>query len=263
MNEREKPLDDAPGAIYRTLPREEPPSAIDSAVLDAARRSVERRPNRRWGASLAAAAVLVLAVGVTFRVADERPDEQSKPVTAPPANPTAAKIEAPKSPAPGGPTPPLVKPVDGRPAVIAAKPQVAESVQPEREHRGAESDPGVSPVARQERTMAASASGAVVEAPPPTGTAAAPSVAASAPSSQFAPSRRADTAPAMAKSASSESNLAAAPAPQSPEAWLERIVALRARAQHKEADESYAEFRQRFPGYTIAPEMLLKIAPPR
>ena len=41
-------------------------------------------------------------------------------------------------------------------------------------------------------------------------------------------------------------------------AWLKR-----ARARHKEADDSYAEFRRRFPNYAIPPEKLLKIAPPR
>ena len=49
MSEPDKPLDEALGALYRGLPRDEPPAAIDAVVLEAARRSVER-PSRKWGA---------------------------------------------------------------------------------------------------------------------------------------------------------------------------------------------------------------------
>lgn len=66
----------------------------------------------------------------------------------------------------------------------------------------------------------------------------------------------------LSKSASAESSLASAAA-QAPEAWLERIAQMRAQGRHKEADESYAEFRRRHPDYAIAPQMLEKIASPR
>ena len=97
--------------------------------------------------------------------------------------------------------------------------------------------------------------------------------AAAAPAS--APSQRADSAPPaaapgaaaarspmMAKSAASEASLAGA-AVRTPEQWIERILELRTQGRDKEAAESYADFRRRYPGYTVAPEVLRKIAPPR
>jgi len=71
-----------------------------------------------------------------------------------------------------------------------------------------------------------------------------------------------------ATQASSTGNLASAGAPAapkaaSPEAWLERIADLRVQGRHKEADESYAEFRLRYPEYKPSEEMLRRIAPPR
>ena len=68
--------------------------------------------------------------------------------------------------------------------------------------------------------------------------------------------------------ASSSGNLASRPASPaakalSPEAWLERIADLRAQGRHKEADESYAEFRRRYPDYVIPAEKMQKVAPPR
>jgi len=66
----------------------------------------------------------------------------------------------------------------------------------------------------------------------------------------------------LSKSASAESSLASAAA-QSPEAWLERVAQLRAQGRHKEAEESFAEFRRQHPDYVITPQMLQKIAPSR
>ena len=65
-----------------------------------------------------------------------------------------------------------------------------------------------------------------------------------------------------AKSGAEASSLASG-APLLPEAWLERIVELRAKSRHKEADESYAEFRRRYPDYAIPAETLQKISPLR
>jgi len=57
---------------YRELRREVPSAALDKKVLTAARSAVAPRSfARRWAAPLAAAAVLVLAVGVTMQVQRE------------------------------------------------------------------------------------------------------------------------------------------------------------------------------------------------
>jgi len=49
--------------------------------------------------------------------------------------------------------------------------------------------------------------------------------------------------------------------PETPEQWLERIARLRAAGQAREADESYAAFKRRYPDYRISDEMRARIAP--
>ena len=84
---------------YRELAREEPPRALDDAILAAARRELETRPaplvaptgRRRWTVPVAAAAVIVLSAVLTLHVQREQPDaELSAP---PPAPPVARKDE--------------------------------------------------------------------------------------------------------------------------------------------------------------------------
>lgn len=89
---------------YRELPREEPPRALDDAILSASRRALVRR--RRWAVPLAAAAAITLAVAVTLQVRHDRPAEEVDAVS--PAmklqeapEPEAAKAErARRSPQP-------------------------------------------------------------------------------------------------------------------------------------------------------------------
>jgi hypothetical protein len=56
---------------YRELGGEEPPPALDQAILAASRRSALSR--RRWYVPLAVAAAAVLAVGIALHVERERP----------------------------------------------------------------------------------------------------------------------------------------------------------------------------------------------
>ena len=77
---------------YRELPREEPPRALDDAILAASRRAVQRR---RWYVPLAAAAVITLAVAVTLHVQHDRPGEEVDAVS-----PAMKVQEAPKAEAP-------------------------------------------------------------------------------------------------------------------------------------------------------------------
>ena len=75
---------------YRELPREEPPAALDAAIRAHARRALGRR--RRWYVPAAAAAILVLAVAVTWQIEREQPDLVAV-TSAPPAPPTAVVEE--------------------------------------------------------------------------------------------------------------------------------------------------------------------------
>ena len=94
--------DDYLSRRYRELAREEPPRALDDAILAAARREVEARPaplvaptgRRRWFVPVAAAAVIVLSAVVTLHVQREQPDPE---LAAPQMTqaPAARKDEAP------------------------------------------------------------------------------------------------------------------------------------------------------------------------
>jgi resuscitation-promoting factor RpfA len=97
--------------LYGTLPREEPPPALDAAVLAAARRAVAPRSlARRWGAPVSIAAVLVLVVGVTLEMQREEPGVATSVAPSPPAPeakrgaPAAADaLEAATAPRPAAP----------------------------------------------------------------------------------------------------------------------------------------------------------------
>jgi hypothetical protein len=81
------PRDDDLVALYRQLPRAEPPAALDAAVLAGARAAVRpRRP--AWLAPVAAAAAMVLAIGVGWQLRHE-PLRETTPAAAPATAPTA------------------------------------------------------------------------------------------------------------------------------------------------------------------------------
>src|ERR1700674_2597012 len=86
---------------YRELPREEPSSTLDTAILAASRRAIARpSASRRWAMPVSVAAVLVLAVGVTIRMQQEQPGiETAVPEYSQPAAP-AAGPETPPIPSP-------------------------------------------------------------------------------------------------------------------------------------------------------------------
>lgn len=270
MDERDKPMNDAPGVTYRSLPREEPPAALDAAILAAARGSVERPAGNRWAKPAAIAAVLVLSVGVTLRIAEERPEVQLQPAVPPP--PASVAV------------PPPAEPID-RPAPPAASslPEKTPARQPKAQAVPAEKRELAAPSAEGRAEVASSASERADNAPqaservaaPPT----APSAAAS-PSTVFVPSPRADSAQSAPAQVSPSAGASGAPAAlaersatrsaarpavpaEAPEAWLKRIVELRAQGRDREADESLAEFRRRHPGYAIPPELLKAIEPAR
>ena len=94
--------DDDLSRRYRELAREDPPSALDDAILAAARRELETRPaplvaptgRRRWSVPIAAAAVIVLSAVVTLHVQREQPDPELGGVPQPQPPAAARKDEA-------------------------------------------------------------------------------------------------------------------------------------------------------------------------
>ena len=99
---------------YRELAREEPPSALDAAIIGSAHRAV-RRPRSRSVGALSIAAVLVLAFGVTLRMQHEEPGvETSMPQPQPHApatvSPPPPEAQAPReAPRPAAPKPRVEK----------------------------------------------------------------------------------------------------------------------------------------------------------
>jgi hypothetical protein len=230
-DERDPKVSDA----YRELGAEEPPRALDEAILAAARREAGARPGspgrgspNRWYAPLAAAAVLVLAVAVTLHLQSEQPDivepvPAAKEAAAPPAAaPPAAKAEV-QGNVPSKPARPK--------ATAAARPSAPEPFPANRadDARGSAAS-AAGALSRQADERSARDEGAAARAP------------------QAAP------APMMAKRAAAQAELA-----ETPERELERIAELRKRGRHDEADKALAEFRKRYPEFRIPEETRARV----
>jgi len=243
-------------SAYRALGAEEPPRALDEAVLAASRRAAKVHPaplvaptgRRSWSVPLAAAAVLALAVGVTVHMQIEQPGidglppagERDRPEAVARSSPPPAKAEKPAiaaaaPPAAMGET--RAKPAPKTEAPSPAREMTAQSAEadqgtrPERELRMAEERAKSS----SDRSLAG-ARDMATEAP------AAPAPQAAAPA-------------ALAKRADAAGQAAA----ESPERELERIADLRKQGRHDEADKALAEFRKRHPDIKIPAAMLERV----
>lgn len=231
---------------YRALDREEPPRALDEAILSAAHGEVETHPaplvaptaRRRWYVPLAAAAVIVLSVVVTLQMQREQPDAE---LGAPPPSPPALQKDA----------VPAAPPAPAAPKAEAPRDKAAES-------RAAP------PAAAAPRRPVAPASQAFQEKPFPgsagsEGSVAAPPGRAAAPSQ--APEARRLLERDRPSGVSADALSKRAEETEPPERWLERIAALRREGKAKEADELYAEFRRRYPEYRIPDAMRDQVLP--
>jgi len=233
---------------YREASREEPPAALDAAILAAAKQqaATPRRPARaswvRWMAPASALATLLVGVSVALLMQREQPEI---------IDDTAVRPSAPR---PQRPQP------EGTSETAKAK-AADRAAERKEAPAAAASAPALAP------PLPAAKSPAQVPAPvvqAPRSAEAAPPAAQAFP----AESRAKVGAPAMAResnvagdSASAELG-AAAPAaagklaPQrSPEAWLEEIKRLKREGRDKEAAEQLAEFRKAYPAYAV-PESL-------
>jgi hypothetical protein len=254
---------------YGDLGREEPPAALDAAILAAARR---RRV--RWHAPAAAAAALVLAVGVALVVQREAPRKpveiamspQVIPAPAPPAAPAAEREQAAARAAPGKPVSGLAPgaKTEGRvarapaaePAPDPRRERMAEASKPADEARAAAPAPAA-PAPPSERVVLPSGGGSVKDGYV-VGESSVPLGATSGRSDRADPGAADDrSAPAVAGALRS----APAKAAESPEDWLERIAKLREAGRGDEADESLAAFRRRYPDYEIPKPLRARVLP--
>jgi hypothetical protein len=280
MAERDDLRDPRVSAVYRTLGEDRPPEALDAAILAASRRAVgagPRRPGfslRRWALPVSVAAVVVLTMSLVVRVQLERPDLESA-ARMPAAPPAAEKKAAPRDAK--AEVDNLSKRSEARLPEPKAK---ASSVAP------AASAPAPEATQRERQTLRPPAAPAPAAAPPARALVAEPRAPRSAPAQAAAPSQLGAASTVQPGAASSVAGARAdhpssgdaasagravpsaaledrarASAEQagkkdeSPRDWLERIARLRREGRAKEADESLAEFRRRYPNYEIPKEL--------
>lgn len=213
---------------YRELGAEEPPRALDDAILAASTRAVRSmygatRPwTQRWAVPLSIAAVLVLSVTVTLRMQHEQPGIES------PVPQAKVRESAPAAPAP----------------VAEAQPR-PKAEQPQKPAVRKEPEPFASAVRDK---VAADNLPAAAAAPTP------------APLENLASRRDAGrSAEPSAAGVMAQAPAAKAALADTPERELERIAGLRHLGMNDEADKALAEFRKRFPDYTIPEAMRARL----
>lgn len=220
--------DERLGRLYRESDRAEPSSALDAAILAAARAAVapvpRRRPGRRaWMLPTSLAATVALAVGLTLLVQQKQERRGGDWV----------KAEAPATAA------------SKRAETEVAAPSVPQERAAAAQEKNAAA---LLPAARQEE--------AARVAPPPVrpvpDAPLAPSVVAppSAPAAADAIGPRAKAMAPLRKEAASLLGAARAPEP-----WLEDIRRLRREDKKQEAAEALAAFRKAYPDYRLPDDL--------
>lgn len=270
---------------YRELGSEEPSRELDQTILAAAHRAAARphaplvtpAGRHRWYFAFGAAAILVLAVAVTVQVERQQPDPEALPASPGPVRTDRAEgfyrqeqekdskraevekqVERPEPFSDAAPPAREARRAPAREAPPAASPPAEVKPQPSVE---AQSGTAAAPSAKadsagitepRQRDLAEANRVEGAREPP---------AAASAPEKAAEVQRRAEPqAAARAPQArAKEDRVVASVAPPTPERLLERIAELRKEGRHDEADKALAEFRQRYPDYRIAEEMLQKV----
>ena len=206
---------------YRELGAEEPPRALDEAILAASRRG-----RQRWYAPLATAAVLVLAVAVTLQMRRDQPGIESPArQVAPLAAVTETAKEAEKS--------------------VAAAEVKAPTRKPAERHAPAAPVPSAAPAVREPRPFAPNPATEIASAE------------ASQAGAMGALARREASADSVERADRpvAQARLQASKESDTTERELERIAQLRAQGRHDEADKALAEFRKRYPDFRIPDAM--------
>lgn len=262
---------------YRDLAREEPPAALDSAILAASRRAVGRPSlSRRWAMPVSIAAVLVLAFGVTLQMQREEPGvatstPQYKSVApAPPAAKEPAltldrAISSAPPPVESAPAPNKALASRKR-ATSEAPPAPLGKIESEAPPEAKRSDaPAEAFEKRAEPKAFADSVAPATAARAPAAAPAAPAAAAApAPQSSANPSDESRTFGTRDKRESANALQAPARAPAAlaePERELERIARIRSEGRHDEADKALAEFRRKYPEYRIPEAMWERVKP--
>jgi len=256
--------DDKVRGAYGELPRDEPPEALDRAIMSSARHALERpRVRRQWAVPVSVAAVLVLALGITLRMQREEPGietslpsrEQPRSQVEPPKVEKEDLRVAPSAPA-QAPEPQARPQRQAKPVQSAAPLEKKKALPLERDEALTRKDAASANVASEpEAKIQAAPAAAPPAAPAPAAAAAQSAPAAMAPAA--APALRAKRvaqgfAADVAKQADAD--------PLRKE--LERIVQLRREGRDAEADKALEKFRKENPDYRI-PDALWEQVKPR
>jgi len=257
---------------YRELGAEEPPRALDEAILAAARREAGARPGalparrnrQRWFAPLATAAVLVLAVAVTVNMQVERPGidfpaqrvEEPAAATSAPDAKEELKLKATAdlklAPKPAVEADARSRRKEAAPAATSAAPAIpaapapaVREPQPFAANQAPERAASRADDARDSRGPASSVTG---------------EFARQMEGRTSRDAEAAERAPQMGALQSlakrpergeAQAKVQAAKPAESPERELERIAELRTQGRHDEADKALVEFRKRYPEFRI------------
>jgi resuscitation-promoting factor RpfA len=220
--------------LYREAATEDPPAALDAAILGAARRQVAKPQQRerwsRWMVPAGAIATLVLGVSIALLVEREQTIDDKTMIEPRPENPAPARGAESAEPKVAGSTTATVK-KDAPAGPVPAQAPVLQSA--EQASSAADAAEGrakiTAPRMETEPTVARGAEMGRLGAGGP---------AASAVAAKPAPMRQQATQ-------------------RSPEAWLDEISRLKREGREKEAAEQLLAFRKAYPSYAI-PEALSK-----
>jgi outer membrane biosynthesis protein TonB len=247
--------DDKLRRAYRGMANEEPPAALDAAILARARERVVPRRKASWMGPVSIAAVLVLGIGVSLRMQKEEPGIETS-------------VPSPAEAPPEKPAPP-------KPFVEKQKVEAKQSKERAGEAR-VQLNVAPEPQAREEKPVAAipapaPATTTSIATPPPPApqpAPAAPPAGLSAPAARMAPQQ---ATPMRAKREAESDSAAGAAArdmrksiatPQTtPDRELERIAQLRIEGRQVEADEALEAFRRRYPDYRIPDAVWERVKP--
>lgn len=270
------------GALYRRLPRAEPPRRLDRSVLGEAARAVHGRPPRRqrWMVGFGSAAGIVLAAGVAWHVGQDALRQQSNSPahgapTYVPVEPLSESAHAKREQAPA----PAADAATAPPAVPAPAGAASKADEGQFRHRASRPPATDKELSKQAVPVASPPPAAAKPAAPPAQSAPFPATetmreepssaaAAGAVSAQerAAENEHKTAAQALDQAASSSARAVPAPSPSSsvelrrdmqlaPEDWLAHIHQLLQQGRRQQAIESLRLFRNAHPDWRLSDEL--------
>jgi hypothetical protein len=243
MNNPDTPRDEALSRLYAAVATEEPPPALDAAILAAARaeashsRTTRSRPGwQRWMVPVSLAVVVVASLALTLLVPREMEQAESERMPAP------AAVQS-------GPLPHSPQPSANRPSSAPAAPAPIRS----RRKENLAAPPAPEGESAAYPSAAAGPKADKIERRDAFVRDAAPAGAASPPPAQGVGDAAGSLAPlgSPGKGAAERMEQTA----RLPQDWLHEVRALLRQGREREAREAFAAFHRAYPGYALPPDL--------